>query len=86
MAFRFLILCAQLSVGLGVFNLIPISPLDGSKVLFAVLPDEAYGKLMRYERYGVFVLYALIFAGALDGFLGRAVSAVYSALVNLIFY
>ena len=85
LVFNFLVLCAQLSVGLGVFNLIPISPLDGSKVLFAVLPDSAYMKLMRCERYGVFVLYALIFAGALDGFLGRAVIAVYNALVNLIF-
>ena len=82
----FLLLLAQMNVGLGVFNLIPISPLDGSKVLFAALPDAAYAKLMYYERYGVFVLYALIFFGALDGFLGRAVSAVYGAFVNLIFY
>lgn len=81
----FLLIAAQLSIGLGVFNLIPISPLDGSKVLFAVLPDEAYDRLMRYERYGLFVLYALIFFGALDGFLGRAVSGIYSALLNLIF-
>ena len=84
--YAFLMIAAQLSIGLGVFNLIPISPLDGSKVLFAVLPDEQYQKLMYYERYGVFVLYALIFFGALDGFLGRAVSAVYNAFVNLIFY
>ena len=83
--YAFLLLLAQMNVGLGVFNLIPISPLDGSKVLFAVLPDAAYEKLMYYERYGVLVLYALIFFGALDGFLGRAVSGVYNALVNLIF-
>ena len=81
----FLLLLAQMNVGLGVFNLIPISPLDGSKVLFAVLPDAAYEKLMYYERYGVFILYALIFFGALDGFLSRAVSGVYNVLVNLIF-
>jgi len=84
--FAFLILCAQLSIGLGVFNLIPISPLDGSKVLFAVLPDRMYEKLMYYERYGFIVLYALIFFGALDGFLGKAVSAVYTAFVQLVFY
>lgn len=84
--YAFLMLTAQLSIGLGVFNLIPISPLDGSKVLFAVLPDAAYEKLMYYERYGFFVLYALIFFGVLDGFLGRAVSAVYNLYVNLIFY
>lgn len=84
-AFTFLQLLASLNVGLGVFNLIPISPLDGSKVLFAVLPDAAYEKLMYYERYGFVVLYALIFFGALDGFLGKAVSAVFTAMVNLIF-
>lgn len=85
-AFVFLRLLATLNVGLGVFNLIPISPLDGSKVLFALLPDRAYEKLMYYERYGFFLLYALIFFGALDGFLGKAVSAVFSAMVDLIFY
>lgn len=83
--YAFLLLAAQLSVGLGVFNLIPISPLDGSKVLFAVLPDEQYDRLMRYERYGLFVLYALILLGALDGFLGTAVGAVYSFWFDLIF-
>lgn len=85
-AFAFLQTLASLNVGLGVFNLIPISPLDGSKVLFAVLPDSAYEKLMYYERYGFILLYALIFFGALDGFLTKAVSAVFTAMVNLIFY
>ncbi len=84
--FAFLKMLASLNVGLGVFNLIPISPLDGSKVLFSLLPDAAYEKLMYYERYGFILLYALIFFGALDGFLGKAVSAVFSAMVNLIFY
>ena len=83
--FYFLYSTAALSVGLGVFNLIPISPLDGSKVLFALLPDRAYMTLMQYERYGVFVLYALILLGIGDNFLGRAVYDVFSALVNLIF-
>ncbi len=83
--FYFLYSTAALSVGLGIFNLIPISPLDGSKVLFALLPDRAYMTLMQYERYGVFVLYALILLGIGDNFLGRAVYDVFSALVNLIF-
>ena len=83
--FLFLQTLASLNVGLGVFNLIPISPLDGSKILFALLPDAAYEKLMVYERYGFVLLYALIFLGALDGFLTEAVSAVFHAMVNLIF-
>ncbi len=55
-----------ISAGLAVFNLIPISPLDGSKVLFAFLPQETYFKLMRYERYGMLVLIAAMLLGWLD--------------------
>ena len=55
-----------ISAGLAVFNLIPISPLDGSKILFAFLPQAAYEKLMRYERYGMLVLIAAMFLGWLD--------------------
>ena len=84
--YAFLMICAQLSIGLGVFNLIPLSPLDGSKVLFALLPDRLYEKILYYERYGVFILYALILFGTLVGFLGRAVVGVYNTLVDLIFY
>ena len=56
-----------LSAGLAVFNLIPISPLDGSKVLFAVLPSQSYANLMRYERYGMLLLMVVLLAGWLDG-------------------
>lgn len=58
---------AVLSAGLAVFNLIPISPLDGSKVLFAVLPSQSYANLMRYERYGMLLLMVVLLAGWLDG-------------------
>ena len=56
----------SISAGLAVFNLLPIPPLDGSKVLFSLLPQEWYWKLMRYERYGMLLLMALVFTGALD--------------------
>lgn len=55
-----------LSAGLAVFNLLPIPPLDGSKVLFAILPQHWYWKLMRYERYGILVLMVLLLTGMLD--------------------
>ena len=57
---------AILSVGLGVFNLIPIPPLDGSKVLFSFFPDRIYFSILRYERYVMLALFVLIFMGALD--------------------
>lgn len=59
-----------MSAGLAVFNLFPIPPLDGSKVLFAVLPDAWYGKLMRYERFGMVLLAVLLLTGVLDTPLG----------------
>ena len=64
--FYFLMNTALMSIGLGVFNLIPIPPLDGSKVLLAVLSDRAYNWLMRYERYGMLLLMVLLFTNVLD--------------------
>lgn len=71
---------ATLSVSLAVFNIIPIPPLDGSKVLFSLISDEAYEKLMMYERYGMLALLALLFFGVLDRPLGIAVSNVFDKL------
>ena len=56
---------AYLSFSLAVFNLLPVPPLDGSKVLFAVLSEESYRKLMRYERYGMFLLLLLLWSDIL---------------------
>jgi len=47
---------AYLSIALAIFNVIPIPPLDGSKVLYSFVSDRAYTKLMYYERYGMIVL------------------------------
>lgn len=62
----FLTYLALINAGLAVFNLIPIPPLDGSKVLFAVLPDSAYAWLMRYERWGMLLLMLLLTLGVID--------------------
>ena len=72
-------------MGLGLFNLIPIPPLDGSKVLGAFLSDRAYFTMMRYERYGMLVLLALSFLGVGDGFISRVILGVYGAMFNLFF-
>lgn len=73
--FDLLLTTAMLSVGLGLFNLIPLPPLDGSKVLFAFLPDRSYRMLMRYERYGMLLLWALVALG--DGVLTPAIRWVF---------
>lgn len=51
---------AYLSIALAIFNIIPIPPLDGSKVLFSCISDRAYTKLMYYERYGMIILLVLV--------------------------
>ena len=56
-------LTAYLSISFAIFNILPISPLDGSKVLFSLLPSAAYDKLMRYERYGMILLLVLVASG-----------------------
>ena len=83
---NFLARTAYMSVGLGLFNLIPISPLDGSKVLFAFLPDRAYLTLMRYEKYGMVLLFLLVWLGVGDNILGEGIYRVYGLLVDLIVY
>ncbi len=67
-------LTAVISIGFAVFNLIPIPPLDGSKVLFSLVSDRTYWQLMRYERYGMLLLYALVFTNLLGGPLRTAIS------------
>ena len=56
-----------LSLAMAIFNILPIPPLDGSKVLFSLLSDEGYWKLMRYERYGFLILAALLSTNVIDG-------------------
>ena len=72
---------AYLSLAFAVFNILPIPPLDGSKVLYSVIPEGAYWKLMRYERYGMLLLLLLVVTGVLSGPLNRAVSFLFSRLL-----
>ena len=74
---------AILSVGLGLFNLIPISPLDGSKVLFSLLPDKAYLTILRYERYVMILVLGLTFLGVFSGPLSWLMTRVLDLLCSL---
>ncbi len=78
-----LFLTARFSVILGIFNLIPVPPLDGSKILFAAASDALYNKLMRYERYGIILLLVVIFINYRTGFLSVATEAVMNQLSSI---
>ena len=83
---RLLQYMAILSISLGLFNLIPIPPLDGSKVLFSFLPDRAYVRFMVLEKYGMFLLIALVFLmnRAFDvSPVARAAEAVYNVFFRI---
>lgn len=76
-------LTAYISLGLAAFNLIPVSPLDGSKVLFSLMRDESYYKLMRYEKYGSVIMLILVATGALGKPLSAMIDWLYSALIPI---
>ncbi len=78
---QMLLLTARISLGLAIFNLLPVPPLDGSKILLAALPDEKYRVVLRYERYGSLLLFALVATGLLGSPLNAVINAAYRALV-----
>lgn len=83
--FEFMLMTAGLSIGLGLFNLVPIPPLDGSKIAGAILPERVYYILMRYERYGMLLLLAIIWLDIGGSFLTSAIEAVYYWMIGLFF-
>ena len=72
----FLSIVASMSVGLGVFNLIPVHPLDGSRVVDAFLPFSWSLKLQKYQQIILLVFIAALWFGWLDGLMGWAGTAM----------
>ena len=79
-AARFLQYLVMMDVSLAVFNLIPVPPLDGSRVLLAVLPQRIYFGIMKYERVILIVMLAVVWSGFLDGPLTLLNDAVWDLL------
>lgn len=86
LVFEFLLYSvAPLSIGLGLFNLLPIPPLDGAKVAGGLLPDDVYFRIMRFERYGMLLLLALSYFGLTGNLIGDLIYRTYSAMFHLVF-
>ncbi|MGI6252671.1 MAG: site-2 protease family protein [Aminivibrio sp.] len=70
---QFIFLMIVINIGLAVFNLIPIPPLDGSKLLYPFLPPSLLEKYFWLERYGFFVLMILVALGVIQAIMGPIV-------------
>lgn len=83
--FQLLMCLTIIDIGLGVFNLIPIPPLDGSNVLFSLLPRSVSQKVRQYRRYSPFLLVILLVAFSYigGGLLSTVNTSIYNSLIGL---
>ena len=73
-----------MNLSLAVFNLIPVPPLDGSKILLAFLPAKYEYKFAQYEQYIQFILLILLFVGVLDRPINFFINVVYHVLSSIV--
>ena len=81
---RACIYSATINLSFMVFNLIPIPPLDGSRILGMFLSNKAYYTLMQYERYSMILIMVLSLSGMLNSVIGTGVGFFFNGMINLI--
>ncbi|MEE9465887.1 MAG: site-2 protease family protein, partial [Candidatus Neomarinimicrobiota bacterium] len=65
---QMMFLSLQINLALAVFNLLPVPPLDGSKIMYGLLPPQYDHMTYNLERYGPMALFGLVMLGMLTGF------------------
>jgi Zn-dependent protease len=71
---------------LAVFNLIPVPPLDGSKILAGLLPNRGASLVYALEQYGTLILLLLLVTGVISKILIPLINVLYLLLANIVFY
>ena len=79
----FLYYMIAMNLSLGVFNLLPVPPFDGSRIVLLFLPQRLYFKAMKYERYIMLAVLALVFLGLLNAPLSWLVNAMWNVMLRL---
>ena len=85
-----------LNIMLAIFNMVPVPPLDGSRLMLAFLPQDKYFRIMRYEKFIMLALFFVLWTGMLNGVfeaiadffilgVGNAVFFVLNGLANILF-
>ena len=86
---QFIALLLQLNIFLGIFNLIPIPPLDGSKILMALAPDSLHGFFRQIEAYAPIILVVLLITGVFRNLIlvpaSNAILTLFHNIVSFIF-
>lgn len=78
--FEFFSIWVIANISLGVFNLIPVPPLDGSKIFLSLLPRKMYYEILHYEQFGFIILVIALYLNVLDPVLDFLINKIYALL------
>lgn len=82
--YELLVIALWYNIMLGVFNLLPFPPLDGSKIMASLLPTKLEFYFYKYERYFYLILIILIFTNSIDRILGPIIDIVLKILFRIL--